>query len=52
MMVNVSIPQTKKKKLELNLISNEVLWDAKTLIIEFDKSSTMKVSDLFLLSEV
>lgn len=51
-MVNVSIPQTKMKKLELNYINSEVLWEVKSVTIEFDKSTTMKVSDLFTMVEV
>lgn len=38
-MINVSIPQNKMKKIELNLIDTGLLWDVKSLTIEFTKQS-------------
>lgn len=40
------------KKIELNYINNEVLWEVKSITVEFDKSSSIKVRDLLRMNEV
>ena len=40
------------KKIELNYINSEVLWEVKSITVEFDKSSAIKVRDLLSMNEV
>lgn len=52
LMVNVSIPQSNMKNLEINYLENEVLWDVKSMNYSFEKTSKMTVEELLQTKEV